>query len=387
MPGAKKNIGIDALPILVNFSQGAGISKFLANLLKAILYFDRENNYHLFLRLFKNFNFDISKLKDYNKQNVFFKKIFLPDKIQKLFWNLKLTSKILEDTFYKDLDIYISTTYFTPNFNKIKVISFIYDITPLKSNFFDQKTQNAFDLLIRNTITNSSLIFTISEHSKNDIIQQYGLSPEKIKIIYSPPSEIFFPQDIKNINFVKEKYNITQKYFIAFGRGKNKNLLTALKAFFLATKNYNLQHQMVIVGKLIESVEHELKSFIKEKGIFNHVIFTGYVPDEELPSLYSGAEALLFLSFYEGFGLPLLEAMSCGTPIIASNTSSIPEVIDNAGLIFDPLDIEGISNAIYTISTNDNLKNELKNKGFEQAKKFSKEEIANKFISTINEIL
>jgi glycosyltransferase involved in cell wall biosynthesis len=116
------------------------------------------------------------------------------------------------------------------------------------------------------------------------------------------------------------------------------------------------------------------------------VIFTGYVPNEEIISLYSGATIFIFPSFYEGFGIPPLEAMACGTPVVASNTSSIPEVVGDAALLFNPYNIRKITEAIYSALTDEQLRNKLIEKGFERVKQFSWENTARETLQVYKEV-
>ena len=389
MLGIGKNIGLDALPILANFSQGTGISKFITNLIKNVLSIDTKNKYYFFLRLFKKLNFDLTNLDEYNQKNVIFKKIFMPDKFQQFCWKNKFCSLYLEKRFYKNIDIYISTTYFTPRFKNIRIISFIYDVSPLRSSVFDTNYRRNFYNLIRETISRSDFFLTISECTKGDVIKKFNLNPQKIEVIYPIIPKIFIPQPTDKIKSVLNKYNIKGRYLLYVRvRGKNKNLMTALKSFFYAVQNYKIPHQLVFVGRPDSSgkVDNELKTFIEENKISNQVVFTGYVPNEELPALYSGAEVFLFPSFYEGFGMPVLEAMSCGVPVVVSNTSSLPEVVGDAGILCNPLDFREFADSIYRIINDYTLRKSLIEKGLVQSKRFSGIKSAEKFISILENI-
>ena len=147
-------------------------------------------------------------------------------------------------------------------------------------------------------------------------------------------------------------------------------MASVLTAFSKVYKDLNKKYKLVIVGGYKDSSQRLLK-LTNELEIDNHVIFTGFVPEEHLPIFYNCCDTFVYPSFYEGFGLPPLEAMNCGTPVIASNLTSIPEVVGDGGILINPYDISEISFAIGNLLSNEKLREELSSKGLKRAKEFS----------------
>jgi glycosyltransferase involved in cell wall biosynthesis len=175
------------------------------------------------------------------------------------------------------------------------------------------------------------------------------------------------------------KYNVSKKYLLTVGTLEpRKNLLKVIEAFSLLENKD--EFQMVIIGNSGWG-NLNLSSIIKQYNIDSEVIITGYIDKDELNAFYSGAEVFVFPSLYEGFGLPILEAMSCGCPVITSNSSSMPEVANNAAILVDSGDGSEIKNALYSVLNNPDLRKTLRNKGFENVDKFSWENASRQAVS------
>ena len=176
-------------------------------------------------------------------------------------------------------------------------------------------------------------------------------------------------------------------YFLAVGNLQpRKNLLRAIEAYALARDQGALEQQLVIVGK--EQWKHEaLRSLVEQYQLQDHVRFTGYVEDEDLPLLYRSADVFMYPSLYEGFGLPVLEAMACGTAVICSDRASLPEVAGDAGRYIDPEDVQSMSSAMMELGCDANLRQSLSLKGIEQAARFSWKETARQTLDVYREVL
>ncbi len=216
---------------------------------------------------------------------------------------------------------------------------------------------------------------TVSNFSKQELIK-YGITDEKkITVLPEGVNPVkFTPNGSNKLNF---SYVLTVS-----SRDPRKNLARLIEAWEHLPSNVKQQRKLVIAGK-------ETGSFSSEKfnGISDDVHFTGFIPDNDLVSLYSGADVFIFPSLYEGFGLPPLEAMACGCPVIASNVASIPEVCEDAAYYIDPYSTESIAEGLHKLLTDTTLRQDLIKKGLERAKLFSWERSAKEHIDVFNDIL
>ena len=213
---------------------------------------------------------------------------------------------------------------------------------------------------------------TISEHSKRDIHQKLGIANDRITVIYLAADEEYHrPVSREKIDQVVQKYHIEGPYLLNVGTiNPRKNLEFLVQVFAEAKKTHHLPHRLVLTGKKGWHYD-ALFRLVKDLKLTEDVLFTGYVGDTDKPALYHGADLFLFPSIYEGFGLPPLEAMSFGTPVISSNTSSLPEVIGDGGISLSPSDHGAWVQAIMQVITDPKLHGQLAEKGRAQAKKFS----------------
>jgi glycosyltransferase involved in cell wall biosynthesis len=231
--------------------------------------------------------------------------------------------------------------------------------------------------LLRQAVKRANKIISVSYHTRQDLIKILKVPSEKIIVIHEAPSPIFRPYDGLEVRtFLKERYGLHKKYIYHLGNIEpRKNLIVLLEAFTRVCRELGPDYQLVVSGQkgwLIHSLSHFLKDYPNR----NQVLFTGYVPMEELPFFMNGAEIFVFPSLYEGFGLPVLEAMSCGTPVISSNRSSIPEIIGSAGMLIDPTNTKELADGIIFLLRNEEERKRLSLLGKDQAAKFSWEEVA-----------
>lgn len=233
-------------------------------------------------------------------------------------------------------------------------------------------------------------IIAVSNSTKNDLVSKLKVPEKKITVIYEGyEKEVFYPSHFEGIKTVRKKYDINvSQYFLSVGTVQpRKNYEGLIQAFaqFLKLVSEPNDISLVIVGKK-GWLDKKIFSLPKELGINALVKFLGHIPDEELAPLYSGALAFVFPSFYEGFGLVVLEAMACGTPVITSHVSSLPEVVRKAGILVNPYRVETISTAMKRIFKDLDLRQSLIEKGFLQAKKFSWEKCARETLKVLEKV-
>jgi glycosyltransferase involved in cell wall biosynthesis len=238
------------------------------------------------------------------------------------------------------------------------------------------------DLSTRYNARAAAHLIADSSATKRDLVERYGTEPDKITVVYPGYDKTTFQpsRGEEAIKAVKAKYDIVGDYILFVGTLQpRKNLTRLIEAYWkLETGSWKL----VIVGKK-GWLYQEIFRLVEELGLEEKVVFTDYVPEGDLPALLSGARLFVFPSLYEGFGLPILEAMACGTPVVCSNAASLPEGVGDAALLVDPLDVEGLAVAMERVLGDEELQARLIECGFEQVKKFSWERCARETLDVL----
>lgn len=229
-------------------------------------------------------------------------------------------------------------------------------------------------------------VIAVSQHTRQDLIALYGVAPEKVTVVYEAADPRFRPQQPERIAEVRARYGLPSRYLLFVGTLEpRKNLVGVLEAFERVYAG-RLTDGLVVVGKrgwLYEGFFARLEASPARQA----VLFPGYVPDEDLPAIYAGAQALVFPSFYEGFGLPVLEAMACGTPVVCSDRGSLPEVAGDAALLVDPGDGEAIVEAVRSLLSREDLREVYRRRGLERAGQFSWERAARETVGVYCRVL
>ncbi|MDR2642451.1 MAG: glycosyltransferase family 4 protein [Planctomycetaceae bacterium] len=286
------------------------------------------------------------------------------------------------DAYFSPFNIIVPEIDVNPQIRKLQVV---HDLIPvLFPHWFPQNwLKNTINW---NLITPDVQVLADSQCTKNDLLRNFPHIPEdKITVIPLGADEHFHPcADEVKINSVLKKYGVPQNvnYILSVATLEiRKNFDHVIRSFAMLIEKYghlfpNLR--LVLTGKKgwldknIYSAYNKLTRKIRKR-----IIFTGYVDEADIPFLYNGASCFCYMSFYEGFGLPPLEAMQSGIPVITSNTSSFPEVVGDAGILLNPNDVDSLVNAFYRVLTDENLRNEMITKGLEQAKKFNWDDCVN----------
>jgi len=218
----------------------------------------------------------------------------------------------------------------------------------------------------------AQLIITVSEASKRDILHFFKVPPEKVVVVHNAIDERFLvpPPDIE-LQRVRERYQLQHGFVLYAGNIKpHKNLVRLIEAFSQIRQGPFQELKLLIIGDQISKLP-ALRRAVHQLKLHKHVRFLGYIPDETLAVLYRSAEVFVFPSLYEGFGLPPLEAMASGTPVVTSNTSSMPEVTGGAAVLVDPYDVGSIVDGVRRVLTDASLAAELRRKGPLRAREFS----------------
>lgn len=237
-------------------------------------------------------------------------------------------------------------------------------------------------------IKRAKRIITISEYSKKEIMKRYKVREEKIKVIYNGISRDFrILSDKSLIESAKNHFNIKGEYIFALGaRAPRKNTHMVLRAFKSLRKRLKRDIKLVLAGMQKDALG-ECEKEVKDMGLGNEVVTLGFISKNDLVSLYNGAELFLYLSLYEGFGFPALEALACGCPVIGSNRTSIPELLNDRDFVVDPTNEDAIVEASLLFLKNKEFRNNKINIGVKRAKQFDWELSAKKVIAVYRECL
>lgn len=268
--------------------------------------------------------------------------------------------------------------YSIPPFAPCPVITSIHDVSFKRHpEFFSPKDCFILDMGVRLSKHRAARILALSEYTKAEICELYSINENRVDLVYPGVDSLFRPCDREeSLELVSAKYNITDPFVLTLGVIQpRKNLSRLLKGFAALKQDRDVRHKLVIVGKY-GWMEENLTRTIADLGLTGEVLLTGYAPYEDLPYLYSGADLFVYPSVYEGFGLPPLEAMCCGTPVITGNRSSLPEVVGDAGIMVDPYKPEAFADAISRVLVDESLHADMSRKGLEQSRKFSWERTA-----------
>jgi glycosyltransferase involved in cell wall biosynthesis len=230
-------------------------------------------------------------------------------------------------------------------------------------------------------------IVTVSEFSKSDIINRYNIDAGKIDVVYNAVGDSFRPIDGTMINTVRSRYSSGSPYFLFVGSiHQRKNIDGMIRAFDKFKENVPSDMKLIFAGAK-RWWKKETEDAFHQSLYKNDIIFTGRVSDEQLTELIGSALALVLASKFEGFGIPILEAMKCGVPVITSDVTAMPEIAGDAALLVDPFSTDSISEAMRKIFQDDSLRQSLISKGIERAKKFTWDESATQLWKSVERIL
>lgn len=267
-----------------------------------------------------------------------------------------------------------------PPFSPCPVVVSIHDLSfEHLPQTFKWRSRKQLRLTVRRSAREAAQVIALSEYARSDMIATYNLQPEKVSVVPLAAPAHFSPvTNEEEIQRVRQTYGIKDDYILTVGAIQPRKNLSRLVAAYSRLRRVGPRGklpQLVLVGKCAWLYDETLRT-IKELEVSNSVILTGYVPESDLPALYSGALCFVYPSYFEGFGLPPLEAMKCGTPVIVGNQTSLPEVVGDAGVLVDPFDVDDIAAKIENVISDSNLRADLRVKGLNRAKLFDWRETA-----------
>lgn len=370
-------IGIDGRA--AKWYRGTGIGNYTYQVINSLNQLDTCNNYLLFMP--DKCRNDINFNKNFNVRNI-------GENSGNGFWNEVNIPNILH---YNDVELYHvpQNGIGLPMDKPCKMVITLHDIIPYKMpETVGPSYLKIFLEQIPKIVPQCDGIITVSNFSKEDIMREFDYPGEKIFVTHLAPEDIYKPKDKRfSKGLINKLYGIENDYILYIGGfSPRKNIIGLIEAFSKLVLKHKKDIKLVIAGKKGLSYER-YRNRAESLGILDKVLFPGFIPIEHLPFLYSAAELFVYPSFYEGFGLPPVEAMACGTPVIASNTTSIPEIVGNNALLINPWDTEELFQAMLKTLEDSSLRESLITKGFIRSSELSWDKTALHTLKAYNKII
>ncbi len=359
-------IGIDATPLILKRS---GVGYYTKNLVEQLINFKDDFELALFISSLRGQSGKLEK--EFDSENVKVIHSRIPARALVQLWSK--TRSFPVENLIGMIDIFHATNYLLPFLKKAKGIITIHDLGFIRFPEFCQKETLKYRDLLPLSIKRATKIISVSEFTRHEIIELLGVKPEKIVVTHQGYGTIFNKRlKPDELNYVLGKYNLKMGEIILFvGTVEpRKNLSKLIDAFDEVKVKKSINHKLVIAGGLGWSYDEFLKKKAASK-FSDDIILTGYISGKELLALYRLASCFVFPSLYEGFGLPVLEAMVNSTPVVCSKRSSLPEIAGDAAVYFNPDDAEDIANKIIRVLEDTELKNRLISSGKKQVRKYS----------------
>lgn len=362
-------IGVDVRPLM--HGRTSGVENYIRSLLAALLEIDEENSYVLFYNAYRDCSAFIPK---FDGRRVKVVRTAYPNKLLNLCWRFLKWPKIdrlIEKNGGGAIDLFfVPDPRPTPLSPSVKKVTTLHDLAFERyPRHFSWRSRLWFKVLQpQQEVAGSHAIIAVSEFTKRELQEVYGVTEDRVKVIPEAVPGVLKPEtDPERLETVRKKYHLPERFFLTFSTIEpRKNLESVMKGFSYFQRKYPLEtFALVLAGRSDSKIFG--KVFIQEHP---DIFLCGFIEEADKGVVYSLARGLIFVSTYEGFGLPILEAMTCATPVIASNVASMPEVTGDAALLVDPYDIEQIAEAMHRL-TMDETYSDYKAKGLERVKEFS----------------
>jgi glycosyltransferase involved in cell wall biosynthesis len=354
-----KHIGLNAhLLSLAQTYRGAGINWYIHNLLLNLALADQENQYTVFLgdRRFPP------------NPGLTLRTSWLPTThpLVRIGWEQLVQPFVL---WQEKIDLLHSLAFVTPLVSPCPSVITIYDLSFLVfPQGFKYSKRLYLSLLTRLSAGKARRIITISESTKRDTVRLLGVSSEKVDVIYCGVDKAFCPLPERKVASFRQKRGLPERIILFVGTIEPRKNVARLVEAYSRLKDGQVK---LVIGGARGWLYEEIFARVEELELTGDVLFPGYIPSNELPLWYNAAELFVYPSLYEGFGLPPLEAMACGTPVITSNVSSLPEVVGEAGLTVDPMDSERLAETMNQVLSDEVLRQSMRERGLARAGCFS----------------
>jgi glycosyltransferase involved in cell wall biosynthesis len=377
MSNNKKRIGLDATALP---PQPAGAGNYTINLIRSLAVLDTDFEFTIF-----SYQSGSELIKTDNNMSLNW--VILPDKSppRRLVWEQTGLPGLVQKT---ALDLLHSPHYTRPVALGCASVVTFHDMTFfLYPRYHTLFKRLYFPFAMRNSARSADALIAVSENTKKDILQHLNVPDSKIHVVYHGVDERFSPlYDKEQLNSISLKYNLPEDFILYVGVVEpRKNLIALLNAFRNLNKtNKNLR--LVIVGQTGWGYD-KVMELVETPELKGTVLLTGYIPPDELPAIYNLAKIFVYPSIYEGFGLPVLEALACGTPTITTSVSALPEIIGDAGVLVPPDNDQALLDAMQTLLENDSEQNRLSKKGVQRAAFFTWERAARETCKVYQQVL
>ncbi len=362
-------------PIAIEYTaallQGGGIGRYTRELIKALAQQDRENPYRLFVAGRR-----METLPDPPAPNFTWKVSPLSQEWLARLWHRARLPIPIER--WTGPIVLLHATDFTlpPTRKGVRTLLTVHDLSfVLAPETATPRLRAYLNRAVPFSVARADHILADSEATRQDLMTLYHTPPEKISVLYSGVDACFRPvKDEETLNAVRRRYGIGDApYIFSVGTVQPRKNYARLAE---AVSRLDFPELKIVIAGGKGWLDDSLYAQIEKLGLQKRVLFLGFVPDEDLPALYSGARAFAFPSLYEGFGLPPLEAMACGVPVVTSNTSSLPEVVADAALLVDPYSVDELTMALRRVLEDDDLRSALIKRGLARTKRFTWERAA-----------
>lgn len=371
-------IGIDYTAAV---RQRAGIGRYTRGLVGALAKLDQSNEYVLF-------SAGGDRASQAWPSNFILRALPMQDRHVAWIWQ-RLRLPLPVELVTGRVDIFHSPDFVLPPVWKAHPVLTVHDLSFMRyPECFSTALLTYLTEAVPRSVRRAEFILADSESTRRDLLELLRVPGERLRVIY-PGVEARFTAEVgeERIIATLRRYGVRRPYILALGTLQpRKNFVRLIRAFDLLRRRHRVPHVLVIGGGkgwLYEPIYET----IEELTLHEAVLLPGFVADDDLPALYRAADLFVFPSLYEGFGLPVLEAMGCGTPVVASNASSLPEVAGDAALLVPPEDVEALAEAMWRLLSDDALRNELRNRGFKQVSRFTWERAAENLLAIYAQIV
>ena len=365
-------IGIEAER--ANLPSPTGVERYAAELIRNLARLDSKNAYVLYFRT-KPQEWFLHLPKNFSVKIIPFPK----------FWTqLRISWEMITHP----VDILFIPASALPLWHPKKSVVTVHDIAYEIFEGIYTGYMNYYQKFVsRFAVKNAAKVLTVSQSTKNDLVKIYSTDPEKITVTHLGLDQTFRPMKYEEVQPVLDKYGLTfQKYMLFLGTIQpRKNIPNLVDAYQKISKENHIEEKLAIFGGRGWMWEPILKK-IKTIGLDGSIKYFDYAPNEDLPALYAGAKLLTLPALYEGFGLPPLEAMASGVPVVVSNISSMPEVVGEAGVLVDPSSVDSIAEGLLKVLMDQNLRQQMIAKGLERSKRFTWENTARKTLEVFESL-